>query len=359
MKKLLIFLVLAVGLGTSLTLTAWAVDTDALEQALPESAQEILGDVTLSDIQSGQGVWQKVWDWIKQQGKTQLFQAARSAGVALSVTLLCSVAASSSADGKTPDYVLLGGALAIMGCCAGDIQSFLSQVQTALVEIQDFSKALLPCIAAAATATGHGASGAARYAASALFLDVLMTVANQVVIPMIQAYGVVSTAHAALPMGALSGPVKLLEWLCTTLLTALTTIFTLCLSLCGVVAGAGDKLAGSVTKSVLSAALPVVGSIVADGVDTYLAGAELVQNAIGVFGLGAVLCVCLSPFLGLGLHYLLFKGAAFLAEPFADGRLAGLMGNIATAYGMALGLLGSAGVMLFVSIAVGTGVLTG
>jgi stage III sporulation protein AE len=157
----------------------------------------------------------------------------------------------------------------------------------------------------------------------------------------------------------MGGPVKLLQWLCTTLLTALTTIFTLCLTLSGALAASGDKLASSLTKTAVSAALPVVGSILADAADTYLAGAELVRSGVGLFGLAAVLCVCIGPVIGLGLHYLLFKAAACIAEPFADGRLAGLMGHIATAYGMALGLLGSGGVMLFMSISVGTGVLSG
>lgn len=355
MKKLLIFLAFCLVLATP----AWGVDTEALEQALPESAQEIMGQVTIAQLLAGDNVLSSIGQWVQGQLQDQISQGARSAGVALSVTLLCSVAGAASGEGKTPDYVILGGALAMMGCCAGDMQSYLSQVQQAMTELQDFSQALLPCIAAAATATGHGASGAAQYGASALFMDVLLTLGQTVVLPMIYAYTAAATAQAALPSGTLGGPVKLLQWLCTALLTALTTVFTLCLTLSGVLASSGDKLASSVAKSAISAALPVVGSILADAADTYLAGAELVRSGIGIFGLGAVLCVCIGPVLGLGLHYLLFKAAACIAEPFADGRLGALMGHIATAYGMALGLLGSGGVMLFVSISVGTGVLSG
>jgi stage III sporulation protein AE len=355
MKKLLIFLALCLMLSTP----AQAIDTDALEQALPDSARDILGDITLSQIMDGQNIFSTIFQWAEGQIRGQLSQAAHSASVSLAAALLCSVAGAVQGDGKTPEYVLLGGALAIMSCCAGDIRSFLSQVQSSMTEFQDFSQALLPCVAAAATAAGHGASGAARYAASALFMDILMTLGQTVVLPMIYAYSAVSTAHAALPSGAMGGPVKLLEWLCTALLTALTTVFTLCLSLSGVIAASGDKLAGNLAKSAVAAALPVVGSILADAADTYLAGAELLRSAVGLFGLGVVLCICIGPVLGLGLHYLLFKAAACIAEPFANGRLAGLMGNIATAYGMALGLLGSGGVMLFVSVAIGTGVLSG
>ena len=333
-----------------LTAPVLAVDTDEMEAALPEAAHEILGDVTVQDAVTADGLWEQVWSWVQKTTFIQIGGAARSACVALAVTLLCSMAGALSADGKTPEYVLLGGALAIMSACAGDMRSYLAQVQSALTDLSDFSKALLPTVAAAAAASGHGAAGAARYAASALGVDLLMTVGNNAVMPMIYAYAAASTANAALPAGALGGPVKLIGWVCTTVLTALTTVFTLALSLTGVIAGHADKVAGSLTKTAISAALPVVGSILADAADTYLAGAALLRGAIGVFGLAAVLCVCLGPVISLGLHYLLFKAAACIAEPFAEGRLAALMGNIGTAYGMALGLIGSAGAMLFVSV---------
>lgn len=357
MKKRRIFLLFLL-FGTVLTGSALGVDTGALEQALPEAAREILGDVTVADMADGEGLINKVTAWVGAELSRVFSQSARSACVALAVTLLCSVAGAAAPDGKTPEYVILAGSLAILGSCAGDIRGFLDQVRYALAELSDFSKALLPCVAAASAAVGQGASGAAKYAASALFLDVLMTVGINLVLPAIYAYAVVSTAQAALPSGALGGPVKLIRWGCGFLLTGLTTVFTLCLSLSGAIAGHGDKLAGSLAKSAISAALPVVGSILSDAADSYLAGAQLLRGAVGVFGLGAVLCVCLGPVLRLGLHYVLFKAAASLAEPFGEGRLSALVGNIAAAYGMALGLLGSAGVMLFVSIVLGTEVLS-
>lgn len=350
---ILFFLIFAL----SLSVPVLGVDTGELENALPESAREILGNITVSDAASGEDVLKTLFSRVREELSSSFSEAARSALVALAVTLLCSVAGAAAPDGKTPEYVILAGALGIFSVCAGDIRSFLDQVSYALAELSDFSKALFPCVAAASAAVGKGASGAARYAASALFLDVLMTVGTSAILPMIYAYAAMSTARAALPVGSLGGPVKLIRWVCNFLLTGLTTVFTLCLSLSGAIAGSGDKLVGSLAKSALSTVLPVVGSILSDAADAYLAGAQLLRNAVGVFGLGAVLCVCLGPFLRLGLHYILFKAAAALSEPFAEGRLSALVGDIAAAYGMALGLLGSAGIMLFVSIVLGTEVL--
>ena len=346
MRTAVFFLIFCILFATP----ALAVDTDAVEQALPEAAQEILGGMTVQEAASGSGLWQRIWSWVTDALSARLAAAARSAAVALTVTLLCSAAGAAMEDGKTPEYVLLGGALAVMAVCAGDMRSFLGQTRTALLELSDFSRALLPTVAAAAAAGGHGAAAAARYAASAMFLDILMTAGVELVLPMIYVYSAASAANAALPNGALGGPVKLMNWACTTLLTGLTTVFTLALTVTGAIAGNADKVTGSLAKTAISAALPVVGSILADAADAYVAGASVLRGALGVFGMGAVLCVCAGPILTLGLHYILFKAAACIAEPFAEGRLSALIGNIGSAYGMALGLVGSAGAMLFVSL---------
>ena len=342
-----------------LSLPCTAVDTGALEQAVPDSAREIMGDSGVEEFAAGSGFLNRLWHWALASGKCQLGQAAGSAGVVLTVTLLCSVAAAAGPDGRIPPYVLLGGALAIMGVCAGSIRSYLGLVGEAMEELSEFSRALLPCVAAANAAVGRGAAGAARYTLSALFMDVLMSLGSRFVLPMLYGYCAVCTANAALPGGAMGGPVKLMRWACGTALKAITTVFTLCLSLTGVITGSADKLAGSAAKAVISAALPVVGKIVSDAADVYLAGAKILRGAVGLFGLAAVLCVCVGPFVGLGLHYLLFKAAAMISEPFSDGRLSGLVGDVAACYGMALGLLGSVAAMLFVSAAIGAEVLSG
>ena len=225
-----------------LPVPALAVDTEGVEDALPDSAREILGDATVAEASAGTGIWQRLWQWALSNLEGHLSAAARSASVALATALLCSLAGALEEDGKCPQYVLLGGALAIMAACAGDMRSFLGQTQRALTELGDFSKALLPTVAAASAAGGHGASAAARYAASALFLDILMAVGLHVVLPAIYAYAAAATANAALPSGALAGPVKLIGWACTTLLTGLTTVFTLALTVTGAVALPGADL---------------------------------------------------------------------------------------------------------------------
>ena len=80
------------------------------------------------------------------------------------------------------------------------------------------------------------------------------------------------------------------------------------------------------------------------------AGAGMLKNAVGVFGMAAVLAVCAMPFMKIGAAYLAYKASAGLAGTVADSRITKLMSSMGTAFGMILGLVGSAAVMVFVSV---------
>jgi stage III sporulation protein AE len=189
-----------------------------------------------------------------------------------------------------------------------------------------------------------------KYAAAALFLDVLINAANTLVFPLICAYLAAAIAQSALGDERLTGSVKLLKWACRTIMVALVTAFTLYLNLTGIVASSGDALASKAAKTALSAALPVVGSIISDAAGSIVSGAGMIRSAVGVFGLIAVLCVCLLPFLRLGVRYLVFKAAAALSSVIGGGRLSRLIDAVGDACGMILSLVGVEAIFIYISI---------
>lgn len=74
------------------------------------------------------------------------------------------------------------------------------------------------------------------------------------------------------------------------------------------------------------------------------------KNSVGVFGMLAVLSMCLIPFLRLGIHYLMYKVTAALSATVADSRVAGLIDSIGGAFGLVLGMTGSCALLLLVSM---------
>ena len=114
--------------------------------------------------------------------------------------------------------------------------------------------------------------------------------------------------------------------------------------------GAADALTVQLTRSAIATAVPVVGSILSDATGAVLAGAGMLKSAVGVFGLLAVLAICLTPFVTMAVQYLLYKLAAFLAGAVGPPELRDLIDGLAGAFGLVLGMTGACALLLLVSV---------
>jgi stage III sporulation protein AE len=325
-------------------------EAESLNDALPEEAQEILGDVSVSDIGGGLDGIDAIVEALKENG-IGIFKSALKSGVLiLTIILLTALACSAMSDGGPRDAVSLCGAIAVSAVAVGNVNSFIGLGMNTLYTLSDFSRAVLPTLCAAAVSAGAFTSASAKFAATTMFMDMLVTLGAKVIMPLISAYIAAVIAGAALGKDTLNRVADMLKWVCTTCLTLLVLAFTTYLSLTGIISGKADEVAARAAKSALGALLPVVGSVISDAAETLVAGAGILRNSVGVFGLLAIAAVCLIPILRLGAHYLVYKGTAALSEALSDKRMAQLVDGVGTAFGLVLGLVGAAGIMLFVSV---------
>ena len=126
------------------------------------------------------------------------------------------------------------------------------------------------------------------------------------------------------------------------ILQLLASILTVKL-ITGVVTGTADALAARVTKTAVSAALPVVGSILSDAASTLAAAAGTLKATIGIFGLLAEAAICLPPVLTLGVRFFVYKLTAAVCECVADKRFSELISNLGTAFALLLAINGVSG----------------
>lgn len=333
------------------------VDTEGLIEAAPPAMTEYVDEPALDgDLDSG---LERLMEAAGDKLGVVMGQATKSVGRLVGIALLTGLAGALT-EGQTARYIRLGGALAATVSVVGDITGFASLGAETLHELSAFSKTLLPCMAAATTAAGGAVSAAARYAGTALFLDIIITLADKLLLPLIYAYLVAITAEAALGEdGFPSGLSGLLKWLCTSILTILVLSFTIYLAVTGAVAGTADATATRVAKTAISTALPVVGGILSDAAGSLVAGAGMLKSGVGVFGLLAVCWLCLMPVLRMGVQYLLLKLSSGLCAMAGDSSLGKLVSNMGTACGMLLGMVGAGVAMLFVSVLLGLQAVTG
>lgn len=327
-----------------------AYGADALEQALPDAVYEVFGTLTLADAAAPETQLEKLWSYLTGASQDMLLSAVRNAALLLFVAFLTALCAAVTENAACGAVTQLAGAVSVTALSVTHVSSCISVGCEALWTLSDFSKVLLPSLCAAASAGGAWTSASAKYAATALFFDGLLTLQTRLLLPLLYAYMALLLAGHTLQNETLLSVAALLRRVVRALLAALALGFTAYLSVTGVLTGTADETAAKAAKTAVSGALPVVGSIVSDAASTVLSGAAAVRNGIGVLGLLGVLAVCALPYLTLAAHYLLYKLAAGIACTFSDRRIGGLIGGFGDVYAFLLGMTGTAALILFLSV---------
>ena len=343
-------------LGAALMLTVCAQASDLpkdLTRAVPERAEELLRGENFSGTGGFTGGIASLLEKVSGQVGTILRQRVRGAASVLLVVILCGAVEGfrvGAEGGKTALFLPMVGALSVTILTAGSLDSLIGLGAETIGELDTFSKALLPTLAAAMAASGQVSAAAFQQVTTVFLVDLLINLIDGLLMPLVYLYIGVLTASACLPEGHLlalaDGLKKVVTWLLTTALLA----FTVYLSVARVIAGSADGATVKVAKAAVSSVVPVVGSIIAEASETVLVGAGMLKNTIGVFGMLAILAACAYPFLQLGIQYLLYKLTAFLAAAVGAPGLCKLIDGLGGAFGLVLGMTGSCAILLLVSI---------
>jgi len=326
---------------------------EELLNALPDAAAELLENVDYTGADPlGSGVTH-VLERTGAQIKGLLRQRIKSVAAVLMTALLCGVVdgfrhGTGSVSGM--DITLMAGALSVTLITIGSLDVLVDMGRRTIAEISTFSKVLLPTLAAVTAAAGAVGTATVHQVATAFFADILLQLIQELLMPMIYLYIGVMVAGTMLSDNRLHNIAAMLKKVVVWMLSTSLLLFTLYLSITKVISGTTDSAVLKVTKAAISGAVPVVGSILSDAAETVLAGAGMLKGTMGVFGMLAVLAICIHPFLQLGTQYLLYKLAAFLAAVAAPPALCKLIDGLGSVFGLVLGMTGACGLLLLVSL---------
>lgn len=331
-----------------------------LEDALPREAERLLEDV---DYQSSDGLTdglRALWTQLREDVGALLRSQTRSAAGILLAVLLCGlVDGLGKSTGASGRFLDMAGALTITALSTGSLDSLMGAGTTVMEQMNTFSRALLPTLAAVSAVSGGVAGATVRQVATVFFADLLLEVIHGLLMPMVYLYTGALSAGAALGDRRLLAVAEFIKAVCTRLLTGALLAFTLYLTVSGIFSANVDSARVRVAKTAISGAVPVVGGIIAEASETVLAGAGLLKGTVGVFGLLGVLALCAYPFLRLGIQYLLYKLTAFLASVVGSPGLCGLIDGLGGAFGLIMGMVGSCALVLLISVLASVAVVAG
>lgn len=319
-----------------------------LGKSVPDSARELMGEAEPDITLDAGDVLSSVLGKIVKGLREPLNGALKNGAALVSVSLLCTTAGIFT-DKPGSDYIRIAGVAAVLILSFSGISSLIGTASETMNDLYAFGNAVLPVMASASAAAGGFSQSTVKLAASVMFMDILISLCEKGVMPLIYVYIAASAASAAFG-GVIKSAIKLVKWCINTALTVLTVSFTVYLTISGLIASSADAAAVKITKTAVSTLLPVVGKLVADASDSVASGFVLIRDAAGVFGILAVIATAAGPFLRLAVNCLVFKAAAALSEPLADDGIAGFITDLGTASGFAMAAVGTSAFMLFISL---------
>lgn len=266
----------------------------------------------------------------------------------ITLVLLASVVQTLSKNSTV--YVRIAAAVAIGTLLLEPIHSMILLGSQTIMELSDYGKLLLPVMTAAMAAQGGTTSSAAIYTGTVFFNGLLTTLISRLVLPALYIYLCLCIAESALNIELLKKVRDFMKWAMVSSMKWILYIFTGYISITGIVSGTVDSSALKATKIAISGAVPVVGGILSDASETILLSAGIMKNTAGVYGILAVLAVCVSPFLLIGAQYLLLKLAGTVCGIFGYKPAADLVQNFTSGMGVVLAMTGTVCVLLLVSL---------
>lgn len=217
-------------------------------------------------------------------------------------------------------------------------------------EISQYGKILMPVITGALAAQGAVNKSGALYAATAFFDALLSTAVSELLVPLVYIFLCISVCINLFMQPLLRDMGKFIKWLLTWGLKTTLYVFTGYISITGVVGGTTDATMLKATKLTISGMVPVVGNILSDASEAVLVSAGVMKNAVGIYGLLAVIAIWIGPFLQIGVQYLMLKMTAGVCEMFGPKKMSNLIHDFSTAMGVVLAMTGTVCIIFLISI---------
>ena len=298
-----------------------------------------------------QSFGQALWFIIKQAGQQFLPEMTQAFSLCLSiVAAMLLVRLADSFPGASAQVVHLVSTV-FMGILLLKPSNTMIQLGTKTVEeLSEYGKLLIPVLTGALAAQGGVTSSTALYAGTVFFVSVLSTVIAKLIVPMIYIYVSLSLVNSAIGDELLLNLRNFVKWLSTWSLKIILYVFTGFLGITGVVSGAADASAIKALKLTVSGMVPVVGGIISDASETILVSASIMKSAAGVYGILAIIAVFVGPFLKIGAQYLMLKITGSICVMFSNKRESELIKDFSTGMAMVLGMIGTIGLLLLISV---------
>ena len=311
--------------------------------------EELLNSAIKGDIQNGK-IIKNIW---KIFG-SEIINSISVIGSVIIIVIIHSIIKSIS-DGlenksisKITYYVQY---ILIVTLIMTSFSDILSMVKESIENLVGFMNLLIPILITLMITTGNITSASMLQPILIFIITLIGNFIKDVIIPIVlvsTALGIVSKISDRLQIDKLS---KFFKSSVVWILGVVLTLFVGLVSLEGTLSSSVDGITAKTTKAIVSSAIPVVGKILGDAVDTVLGCGILLKNAVGVVGIIVLIGICIVPILKLSILTIAYKLMSAICEPIAEKNILGLLDQIGDVYKILLAVLSSIAVMVIIGTA--------
>lgn len=238
----------------------------------------------------------------------------------------------------------------IAGIIMTNFSDIITMVKESTANMVGFINLLVPLLTSLMVFTGSITTTSMLEPVILFAVNLIGNLIQSVLIPIvlvIASFSIISKISDKVQISKLSNFMKSgVVWTLGTVLTIFVTI----VSLEGTLSSSVDGITAKTTKAVVSSAIPIVGKILGDAVDTVLGCGVILKNAVGIVGVVIIIGICISPILKLAMLTISYKILAGICEPIADEKIIKLFDQIGDVFKILLAILASVAVMIIIGV---------
>jgi stage III sporulation protein AE len=219
-----------------------------------------------------------------------------------------------------------------------------------------FMEALLPVLISLLAGVGAVTSAAILSPLLLFIVTTISTLVKDVVLPLLFLAAVLQCVNFLSDKYKVANLAGLFRQAGMVILGLSMMVFIGFITVQGVAGSVADGITLRTAKYATSTFVPVVGKIFADTVELVMGASLLVKNAVGLFGIAAVIAICLMPLIKLLSLIVIMKVAGALIQPMGDEKMATCLESLGDNLLLVFGGVLTVALMFFLTITMIIGV---
>ncbi len=238
--------------------------------------------------------------------------------------------------------------IAIVTIIMSNFSDIINLVKETSINLIGFMNTLIPVLISLILYTGSIATSSILEPIILFMVNFIGNIIQDILIPIILIIASISIISKISDKVQIEKISKFLKSSTTWFLGIILTIFVGIVSLEGTLSSSVDGITAKTAKTIVSTAVPVVGKILGDVVDSVLGCGVILKNAVGFLGVIIIIGICILPILKLSVLTISYKLVASISEVIADKKIVNLLDEISDIFKILLAILVSISFMVII-----------